>query len=292
MSCPRGSNISAVRIQSNSARKCWRFSNIEEPVRFGPPPATSLTGLPQVWPSMHRKVWLLMDVLFERFARPLLNCKFLPRCLCLRDRNAVAAGTAAGSGPSTPHSGRAMGHRPRLGMASLDGTLVDRDVRRPALRASNAMHDSMISASDGSAFREAMSRVAGAVHVVATGGKAGLGGATATAVTSVSDSPPSLLVCLNQASATLEKIRRNGAFSVNVLSGLQKDVAQVFAGQGSFEGEARFRQTDGWVMEVAIPRLSGALASFSCRLYRPEDGRQPYHRDRHGREDLAWRGRR
>ena len=48
MSWPRGSNIRPVRIQSNSARKCARFSIMVAAFNCGPPPATSRTGLPQV----------------------------------------------------------------------------------------------------------------------------------------------------------------------------------------------------------------------------------------------------
>ena len=62
-SWPRGSNISPVRIQSYSARKCARRSIIVAPSSSGPPPATSRTGLPQVWPSMQKKVCLAMDFL-------------------------------------------------------------------------------------------------------------------------------------------------------------------------------------------------------------------------------------
>ncbi|MET0746456.1 MAG: flavin reductase, partial [Microvirga sp.] len=44
---------------------------------------------------------------------------------------------------------------------------------------------------DPSRFREGMSRVAGAVHLVTTDGPAGRAGFTATAVTPVTDDPPS-----------------------------------------------------------------------------------------------------
>jgi flavin reductase len=46
-------------------------------------------------------------------------------------------------------------------------------------------------------FREAMSRLGAAVHVITTDGHAGKTGFTATAVVLVSDAPPTLLVCLN-----------------------------------------------------------------------------------------------
>jgi flavin reductase len=118
------------------------------------------------------------------------------------------------------------------------------------------------------AFREAMSRVAGAVHVIATSGPGGLSGATVTAVTSVTDSPPSLLICLNQQSRTLAAIRANGAFSVQALAADQIDIARVFAGVKGAEGAARFRIADGWsgLEGDGQPLLGGVLASFSCRL--------------------------
>ena len=36
--------------------KCWRFSLMVAPCSGGPPPATTRTGLPQVWASMQKKV--------------------------------------------------------------------------------------------------------------------------------------------------------------------------------------------------------------------------------------------
>src|ERR1043166_6882854 len=47
-----------VRIQSYCATKFWRRSNMVAPGRAGTlPPATTRTGLPQVWPSMQKNVW-------------------------------------------------------------------------------------------------------------------------------------------------------------------------------------------------------------------------------------------
>jgi flavin reductase len=116
----------------------------------------------------------------------------------------------------------------------------------------------------GAAFREAMSRVAGHVHVIATGGRSGLSGVTVTAVTSVSDAPPSMLVCLNAGSRTLIHIRENGVFSINTLAASQEPIARVFAGEGGLEGPQRFRAPDGWDFTAPAPRLPGAMASFGC----------------------------
>jgi flavin reductase len=118
----------------------------------------------------------------------------------------------------------------------------------------------------GAAFREAMSRVAGHVHVIATGGRSGLSGVTVTAVTSVSDAPPSMLVCLNAGSRTLGHIRDNGVFCINTLAARHEHVARVFAGEGGLEGAQRFRAADGWDFSQAAPRLADAMAAFVCTV--------------------------
>ena len=66
-------------------------------------------------------------------------------------------------------------------------------------------------------FREAMSRLGAAVHVITTAGPGGKAGATATAVCSVSDAPPTLLMCLNRRSQTNPAVVENGVFCVNTL---------------------------------------------------------------------------
>ena len=71
----------------------------------------------------------------------------------------------------------------------------------------------------GAAFRQAMSRIAAPVYIVATDGPAGLAGLTATAVASVSDAPPILLVCVNRSLSSASRFIENGVFSVNALTG-------------------------------------------------------------------------
>lgn len=121
-------------------------------------------------------------------------------------------------------------------------------------------------AASGVDFREAMSRIASHVTLVATSGPAGLGGVTATAVMPVSDAPPSLIVCLNAGSRTLAKIRENGVFCVSALAAQHEPVARIFAGEGGFEGTQRFRQGDGWLMDGRAPRLKDALSALECSI--------------------------
>ena len=64
-------------------------------------------------------------------------------------------------------------------------------------------------------FREAMSQLGAAVHVVTTAGPAGRAGFTATAVCSVSDQPATLLVCVNRRSQATPILDTNRVLCVN-----------------------------------------------------------------------------
>jgi flavin reductase (DIM6/NTAB) family NADH-FMN oxidoreductase RutF len=59
-----------------------------------------------------------------------------------------------------------------------------------------------------------MAMLGGAVSVITTDGVAGRFGFTASAVCSVTDSPPTLLVCMNRASHSNEHFKRNGFSNV------------------------------------------------------------------------------
>src|SRR5262245_38495172 len=77
-------------------------------------------------------------------------------------------------------------------------------------------------------FREAMSRLGAAVHVITTAGPGGKAGTTATAVCSVSDAPPTLLVCLNRRNQTNPMVVENGVFCVNTLGHDGAEMADIF----------------------------------------------------------------
>jgi flavin reductase (DIM6/NTAB) family NADH-FMN oxidoreductase RutF len=115
------------------------------------------------------------------------------------------------------------------------------------------------------AYRDGMSRVATAVHLIATGGPSGLSGCTASAVISVTDNPPTLAVCLNTKSKAAQIIRENGCFSVNTLSAGDAYLSDVFAGRGGISGEDRFAHGE-WDMHQPCPRLISSLVSFACRV--------------------------
>lgn len=115
-------------------------------------------------------------------------------------------------------------------------------------------------------FRDAMARVASAVHIVTTTGPAGRAGLTATAVASVSDEPPMVLVCVEAGSRTLAAIRASGVFCVNTLPDGFEEMAQLFAGRRGLDGEARFAAPGWTALATGAPVLAGALVAFDCRL--------------------------
>jgi flavin reductase len=117
-------------------------------------------------------------------------------------------------------------------------------------------------------FREAMSRLGAAVHVVTTDGAAGKAGFTATAVCSVSDRPPTLLVCLNRGSRSAPILRENGVFCVNTLNAEQEAIADMFAGRLAADEADRAERfsKSAWIrLETGAPVLESGIVSFDCR---------------------------
>jgi flavin reductase (DIM6/NTAB) family NADH-FMN oxidoreductase RutF len=115
-------------------------------------------------------------------------------------------------------------------------------------------------------FRTGMSQLGAAVHVVTTDGAAGKTGFTATAVCSVSDAPPTLLVCLNRRSQSHSVLRVNGVFCVNTLRATQEEIANVFAGRTGVYMAQRF-ETGTWItLNTGAPVLDSAVVAFDCRI--------------------------
>lgn len=114
-------------------------------------------------------------------------------------------------------------------------------------------------------FRNAMARVAAPVNIITTDGPAGRGGFTATAMCSVTDEPPTLLVCMNTKSAQTDMFKQNGQFCVNVLPTEMKDLAAMFAGASQSMAD-RFAGAEWDILHSGLPALRGAIASFGCQI--------------------------
>jgi flavin reductase (DIM6/NTAB) family NADH-FMN oxidoreductase RutF len=115
-------------------------------------------------------------------------------------------------------------------------------------------------------FREAMSRLGAAVHVVTTAGPAGVTGFTATAVCSVSDAPPMLLVCLNRRSRSAAVLHANRVLCVNTLRAGDENIADVFAGRTGARAAERFNAGQWKELKTGAPVLESAVIAFDCRI--------------------------
>ena len=120
----------------------------------------------------------------------------------------------------------------------------------------------MIEATD---FRNAMSLLTTAVNVITTTGEAGMHGFTASAVCSVTDTPPTLLVCMNQSSRSHAQFIENQVLAVNVLSTQHEQLSNAFA-SSKFSAEDRFKLGDWSRLETGSPILEDALVSFDCQI--------------------------
>ena len=119
----------------------------------------------------------------------------------------------------------------------------------------------MIEATD---FRDAMSLLPTAVNVITTKGDSGCHGFTASAVCSVTDTPPTLLVCMNQSSRSHEHFLENKTLSVNVLGAHHEPISNAFASK--LCSEERFGHGAWTTLETGAPILEDALVSFDCEI--------------------------
>ena len=120
----------------------------------------------------------------------------------------------------------------------------------------------MIEATD---FRNAMSLLTTAVNVITTSGETGMHGFTASAVCSVTDTPPMLLVCMNQSSRSHAHFVENKVLAVNVLSTQHEQLSNAFA-SSKFSSEERFNLGEWSALETGSPILQDALVSFDCEI--------------------------
>jgi flavin reductase len=125
------------------------------------------------------------------------------------------------------------------------------------------LEDPTISAED---FRFAMRRLAGGVSIISGAGPDGPLGVTATAVTSLTADPPSILCCLNRSLELETAVKQTGRFGVNMLRADHHDLAQRFAGMHGVRGSAKFEQGNWTILPSDVPALFDSLVTFDCRV--------------------------
>lgn len=119
----------------------------------------------------------------------------------------------------------------------------------------------MVEVSD---FKNAMSLLTGGVNVITTVGESGRYGFTASAVCSVTDTPPTLLVCMNKNSRSYEHFVANKVLTVNVLGAHHQYISEAFSSKLS--SEERFERGEWTQLETGSPVLADALVSFDCEI--------------------------
>lgn len=112
-------------------------------------------------------------------------------------------------------------------------------------------------------FRDVLGRLAGGVAIVTARKADGSpSGATATAVCSVSLSPPLVLACLDVGTHTHDAIQDSGCFALNLLSEDESALARRFG----LDGGKKFRGLSTSTAVTGSPLLEGGLGFLDCSL--------------------------
>src|SRR5882757_2714747 len=128
------------------------------------------------------------------------------------------------------------------------GAGAARDRRGPFVTASDRPTPDAVGSQD---YREAMAHLGAAVNIVTTDGPAGRAGFTASAVCSVTDNPPTLLVCINRTSSAYASVIENGVVCVNALSAHHQALSRLFGGR--IPADERFSAAAWSTLETGSP---------------------------------------
>jgi len=110
-----------------------------------------------------------------------------------------------------------------------------------------------------------MSRLGAAVNIITTDGPAGRHGFTATAVCSVTDTPPTIAACLNRGSGSYATFLKNGTLGINVLAKHHELLSARFA--RSTDGKIDRFEVGAWkTLITGAPILEDALVGIDCKI--------------------------
>jgi flavin reductase (DIM6/NTAB) family NADH-FMN oxidoreductase RutF len=110
-------------------------------------------------------------------------------------------------------------------------------------------------------FLNSMRGITSTVNVISAAAEGQRHAMTATSVTSLSLDPPSMLVCINKDASLHKILLDNSNFCINVLSSLQKELAEVCS--NSEEGESRF-VSESWKDQGPYIYNEDALSNIFC----------------------------
>ncbi len=117
-------------------------------------------------------------------------------------------------------------------------------------------------------FRRACGHFATGVAIAATLDSSGNPhGLTINSFTSVSLTPPLILICIDYRAAVLAHFQSATHFGLSFLSALQQDLSNRFA----LKPDCRFEGTEWKPGATGVPLMVGCLASLECRVDRTID---------------------
>jgi 3-hydroxy-9,10-secoandrosta-1,3,5(10)-triene-9,17-dione monooxygenase reductase component len=115
---------------------------------------------------------------------------------------------------------------------------------------------------EGANFRDVIRHLASGVTVITSSLAGEPVGLTATAVCSVSATPPSLLISVTAGSRTEKGIAESGRFAVHLLPHHGRRYAEQFASRGSHFNGVQFSRYSG----TDLPVLTDVLGWFVCEV--------------------------
>lgn len=122
----------------------------------------------------------------------------------------------------------------------------------------------LINTVDAVDFKLAMRSTAASVNIITCAGGDADYGLTATAFSSVTADPPTVLIAVNSGASIYPHLIRQKRFCVNVLSADAVDAANDFAGR--LPPEQRFGKHAWRRLDSGNPALLASSAGFDCRI--------------------------
>jgi flavin reductase (DIM6/NTAB) family NADH-FMN oxidoreductase RutF len=118
---------------------------------------------------------------------------------------------------------------------------------------------------DPDIFRQAMRSWTTGVAIVTSIHEHVRHGMTVSSFTSLSLTPPQVLIALSHEARTRPLITESGIFGVSILASDQSEISDRFAGRIP-DNLDRFEGLETFSLETGAPFLRGGLACFDCRV--------------------------
>lgn len=124
------------------------------------------------------------------------------------------------------------------------------------------MSEPIVTAVEPNEFKRALASFASGVCVVTTEHQGQWFGITVSAFTSVSLTPPLVLICIEKTVRAHDAIAKGERYAVNILSERQEELSRRFASRA----ENKFEGLETHLGVLKVPLLEGVLATLECRL--------------------------